>query len=314
MQPQGVTAPPDDAPGVESAPSRPGRAEMRPKLRLALACAALTPPLVIVAAWAFGQGQTDWRYKVAGLGDPFLGRPAPELTVIIGLVLTVIIAAATAATGLVRWTRHAATDLAGRLLGWSWLLLLIAWWGGYAAGGATIVAAGGPIDYRATIHWEFGAPFNHTADVSGTCRSVVGRPETVAEVRADVAGLPPIYLRNVVSGDRLPLLGSTPWEDAGDYPEGAAIFEPTKALERPSPYLEAAGVARRPISFVRAYEYQATDLADSRLSGTAHLTGTRFGDPYGGGSLRWVNLTVPNDPWPPTLELSVSWTCGASTD
>ncbi|HEX7497844.1 MAG TPA: hypothetical protein VF344_05200, partial [Candidatus Limnocylindrales bacterium] len=142
---------------------------MQSKLRLVVACAVLTPPLVYVAVWTFGQAQVDWRYKLAGLADAFLGRPAPEMSVVIGLALTAIIGVAALATGLVRWTMTAETDLAGRVLGWSWLLVLIAGWGGYVTGGATVVAAGGPIDARANMHWEFGTPLNSAADVPGTC-------------------------------------------------------------------------------------------------------------------------------------------------
>jgi hypothetical protein len=285
---------------------------MQSRLRLVVACAVLTPPLVYVAVWAFGQAQLDWRHKVAGLGDPFLGRPAPEMSVIIGLALTAILGAAALATGLVRWTMTAATDLAGRVLGWSWLLLLIAGWGGYVMGGATVVAAGGPTGYRANMHWEFGAPLNSASDVAGTCRSVVGQPETVAEVHPTLLGLPGISLRDVVSGKPVPLVGSAPWTDAGIYPEGSAVFEPSNVPERPRPYLVGAGAPSQPISFVRAYNYQVTKINDSHLSGTAYLTGTRFNDPYGGGSLHWVDLTIPSDPWPPTYELTVSWTCQAS--
>ncbi len=147
---------------------------MQSKLRLVVVCAILAPPLVCVAVWAFGQAQVDWRYKIAGLADPFLGRPAPETSVIIGLGLTTIIGVAAFAAGLVRWTMNSAKGLDGRVLGWSWLLLLIAGWGGYVTGGATIVAGGGPVDYSANMHWEFGAPLSSAADVPGTCRSVCG--------------------------------------------------------------------------------------------------------------------------------------------
>jgi hypothetical protein len=293
----------------------PWRSGMQSKLRLVVACAVLTPPLVYVAVWAFGQAQVDWRYKVAGLADAFLGRPAPEMSVIIGFALTAIIGVAALATGLVRWTMTAATDLAGRVLGWSWLLLLIAGWGGYVTGGAIVVAAGGAIDYRANTHWEFGTPLNSAADVPGTCRSVVGQPETVAEVHLAVLGLPDIYLRDVVSGTPVPLVRSALWTyHLGDYPEGSAVFEPPNVPERPRPYLAAGGVHWQPISFVRAYNYWVTKINDSHLSGTAYLTGIRFNDPYGGGdSLYWVDLTIPNDPWPPTYELTVSWACQASS-
>ncbi len=285
---------------------------MQSKLRLVVACAVLTPPLVYVAVWAFGQAQVDWRYKLAGLSDAFLGRPAPEMSVIIGLALTVIIGVAALVTGLVRRRRHRPTDLAGRVLGWSWLLLLIAGWGGYVTGGATVVAAGGPIDARANMHWEFGTPLNSSADVPGTCRSVLGQAETVAEVQPDVLGLPGIHLRNVVSGKPESRVGSAPGAVAGFYPEGSAVFAPPNIPERPQPYLVQAGAPPSPLPFVNAYNYRVTTINDSHLSGTAYLTGTRFSQPYV-SSEHWVDLTIPNDPWPPTYDLTVTWTCQASS-
>ena len=275
-------------------------------------CGVLTPPLAYVAVWTFGQAQVDWRYKLAGLADVFMGRPAPEMSVIIGFALTAIIGVAALATGLVRWTMTAATDLAGRVLGWSWLLLLIAGWGGYVTGGATVVAAGGPIDAHANMHWEFGTPLNSAADVSGTCRSVLGQPETVAEVQPDVLGLPGIHLRNVESGEPESRVGSTLGEVAGFYPERSAVFEPPNVPERLKPYLVQAGAPPSPLPFVNAYDYRVTTINDSHLSGTAYLTGTRFDHPYV-SSEHWVDLTIPNDPWPPTYELTVTWTCQASS-
>ena len=60
---------------------------------------------------------------------------------------------------------------------------------------------------------------------------------------------------------------------------------------------------------MRAYDcFQVTRLTGSGLSGVAQLTGVRFKDLTG----IWTNLTIPDDPWPETYELTISWTCEMS--
>jgi hypothetical protein len=55
------------------------------------------------------------------------------------------------------------------------------------------------------------------------------------------------------------------------------------------------------------YDYLVTKVTESGLSGVAELTAVRWQDSWP----NWVNLTIPNDPWPPTYSLTVSWTCQA---
>lgn len=43
------------------------------------------------AIWAFNIGVLDWRYQLAGLADPFLGRPSPGATVLVGGLLSGIV-------------------------------------------------------------------------------------------------------------------------------------------------------------------------------------------------------------------------------
>ena len=89
---------------------------------------------------------------------------------------------------------------------------------------------------------------------------------------------------------------------------------PPNVPEGPAPYLEVTspdGTGRPdpPLTFLLAYDYRVLEFTESGLSGTARIQGTRFADPYGGSELEFVNLEIPNDPWPPTFELTMRWTC-----
>ena len=44
--------------------------------------------LLGIAAWAYRAGAEDQRYQLAGTADPFLGHPAPVVSVIAGIVLS----------------------------------------------------------------------------------------------------------------------------------------------------------------------------------------------------------------------------------
>jgi hypothetical protein len=67
------------------------------------------------------------------------------------------------------------------------------------------------------------------------------------------------------------------------------------------------------VGFLGAYDYRVVDVEESGMSGAVQVEGTRFPEPFGGGtgpgSVRWVNLEIPNDPWPPTLPIRIEWTC-----
>ena len=68
-----------------------------------------------------------------------------------------------------------------------------------------------------------------------------------------------------------------------------------------------------PIGFLEAYRYQAVEFAENGMTGRVDVEGTRFVVPFddatGPGTSRWVNLEIPNDPWPPTIKVGIEWTC-----
>lgn len=270
---------------------------------------ALILVLVGIAVWAYGRGSEDWRYQLAGLADPFLGRPSPGSGVAVNVVISAIVGGLTllgrAVLRRVRSSSARSRD-AGR---WRWWWLLVAGWAGYVAGGAVVIAGGGSIDVRGSMHLEFGAPLGSVVDVPATCRPVVGDPEMLAEVSATANGLPRITLRDITTGRvREPVAYL-----ANDGVPGNG-FEPPNVPDRPAPYIlstspDGSTQAELPITFVEAYDYHVTGLVESGLSGVADLTGMRWKDPFGAVSLHWVNLAIANDPWPETYELRVSWTC-----
>lgn len=279
-------------------------------LHVALPAVCLLPFLAMAASTAYGTARVDWRYQVAGMADPFLGRPAPLVSIVIGLVVSLGVSAIAAA---LHRSLGPSPDLArGRpLVVASWVVLLVAGWGGYAAGAASVLAAGGPADLTATLRWQFGAPLNSVGETSGICRTVVGRRDMLAGIEADYLGLPVIHLRDPVTEKKVPTAfvpAQERWTPAGQ----RVAFEPVGVPVRPRPYLMAGGDAQKPISFLQAYSWRASRVVETGLTGTADLTGTRWADPYGGGSLYWVDLVMSNDPWPPTFTLSVTWTCSAS--
>ena len=58
---------------------------------------------------------------------------------------------------------------------------------------------------------------------------------------------------------------------------------------------------------------------EAGMSGVAQVTGERFTGlnwydaPINSGFRRgWVNLTVPNDPWPAAYDLTINWTCSVA--
>jgi hypothetical protein len=281
------------------------------RLRFILVSGALSLVLLGVAVVWYRAGAEDWRYQLAGLADPFLGRPAPAWSVFVGIVLSALVGALILiARAVVRRTRPAPTRTGGGLR-WHWWWLLIAGWGGYVVGSAVVLAGGGPVDYRGGMHVEFSAPLGSVVDVPATCRSVVGKPGLVAQVVPAVDGFVALDLRHVATG--------TAWVRASltnDRVPGND-FEPSNVPDRPAPYLlyefeDGSTEAQPPISFLRAYDYGVARLTESGLSGVADLTGGRFRDPYGRAMIRWENLTIPNDPWPETYRLTVSWTCNVS--
>ncbi len=267
-----------------------------------------------IGAFAFHQATIDMRYQLAGLADPFLGRPAPGWSMGIGAVLTL----AGALVILVYSARRRpdeSPNSGGRPSPWRWSLVFVAGWVAYSVGAATVAAGSGSPTYGGTVRLAFGPPLSSTVDVPVSCRPVVGDPDSVAVVNPRANGVPMLDLRNVATGETYtwaapaPALASQP-----DQPRPS--FEPPNVPERPAPYLEytapdGATLAEPPLSFLGVYDYRVMELTETGLSGSARIQGTRFADPYGGSGLTYVNLEIPNDPWPPTFELTMRWTCVA---
>jgi len=277
------------------------------RLRSILVACALPLVLLGIAVTTYVQGAEDWRYKLADLKeDPLYLRGMPELSVIVGIVLSALVGALALITrAVVRRSRPSPTRTGGGLR-WHWWWLLIAWWGGYVAGSAVMIAGGGPVVYRGSMHVEFSAPLGSVADVPATCRSVVGQPDLVAQVIPGVDGFVELHLRSAATGR------GQAWTPLTNDRVRGNDFEPPNVPVRPLPYASDRGVngpiPRPPISFVRAYDYRPTQVTESGPSGVAQLTGVRFTDHIG----IWTNLTIPDDPWPETYELTVSWTCEVS--
>lgn len=67
--------------------------------------------------------------------------------------------------------------------------------------------------------------------------------------------------------------------------------------------------AHPPIGFLQAYDFQVARSVESGSSGLVTMEGVRFKDPFGSADVRWVNLVIPDDPWPETFVFTIDWTC-----
>jgi hypothetical protein len=175
----------------------------RGKIQLGPVDVVIVVACLVIAYVAFGQATTDFRYQVSGLADPFLGRPTPVVTIVIGLVLTAV------AVGLLfgvpsyrRLSRPASDAAAGGVpLRWGWLL--VAGWVAYAVGAGTVLGGSGSPTLGGTVHAEFGTPLDSNTDVPVACRLVAGEPQVVAIVTPAAQGLPVLDLRNPATGAAL---------------------------------------------------------------------------------------------------------------
>lgn len=265
-----------------------------------------------LATWSFRHGLVDWRFEMAGLADPFLGRPSPGTSVIVGLALTGLV--------MLGWRLAQRAMRRGQTTGldrdrwprWIAMVPIFAVWGGYALGASVVIAGGGSTEYRATMQLEFDSPLGMTASVPATCRSVVGEPGRIAEITPEADGLYRIDLRSAAGAG---------WAPASTGPR--AFLLSNRALindftipgvpDRPAPYLvvtldDGSTRAEAPNSFLQVYDAEVTNVVDSGLSGVARMTGTRIRDRFGGNP-RWVNLVIADDPWPETFGLTIRWTC-----
>ena len=266
----------------------------------------------VIVLWAFPRAIEDWQFQLAGKADPFLGRPAPGVTILLGVVASIVV------LGVVVAMRHSGRQ--GVIRTW-WILPLIAGWVAYGSGAALTLAGGGQVAYAGTLQYELGAPVAHSATVPAVCRTPVGKPTALAEVRPTigssspaVGGLPMLALRDAATG-ALGRSGASAVPIASGLGDGSVIapYEIPSLPDRPRPYLETRGDgatrSEPPIGFLAAYDYAITSLDDRGLSGVANIVATRWEDPYDGGGLRWVNLRIPDDPWPDSFELTIAWSC-----
>ena len=277
-----------------------------------------------VALAAYRQAITDWHYELAGLADPFLGRPAPGWTVGLGAIASILLAMAWLAVRAVARRIDArpgepgsksgdlpGTQPWGRPIRWWWILA--AAWGAYAVGGVATVLAGGPVDHPATMRFTIGAPTSTTFDVPATCRSAPGKPLIVAEVIPDAAGLPIVGLRNAATGERdtrVDAVGhpiGVTLELTGDRGEGGAFVVPGLPARVPM-YGLSMGIdgplAGPETTFMRAYYYRAEEVDDRGSAGTLRAAAARTRLQF-----QVVDDLIPDDPWPETYDLGIAWTC-----
>lgn len=255
-----------------------------------------------LALWSGTAAVTDYRYELAGLADPFLGRPAPGLSIFVGVILSLAFAVAML---LVRhfWRSREGDRSA---LGWQWLLVPVVAWAGYCGGAATVIAGGGPVEHPGTLSLDFG-PIASTVQVNVICRSVVGQPASTSELHH--AGVT-IFLRNVATGDADFRGVNVQWLSPDLYKD----MVPEAARARPvivKQWLDSKGVVigEHDVGFFQTYSWLVSDLSDSGLRGgfTLHLS---RGTPVDSSWERFLNVTVADDPWPQELDMKVTWACG----
>lgn len=263
-----------------------------------------------LAWWAFPRAIEDWRFQLAGLANPWLGRPAPGATIILGLIVSAL-AIVIALDG--RRRGHVVPSIL--------LAPLAAGWLAYAAGTGVILASGGQQDYPGQMDYTFSGAIDHAETLDATCRTPVGERTVLAVVEPDVrskvavGGLPIINLRHPATGERI---------DGGDFQrfemnerDGTVLppFSIPSLGDRPLPYMEVIigpdQIEREPpIGMMDAYDYVLESVEDAGMSGSAVLRATRW-EVLDGGEVGWVNLRIPDDPWPESFTLSVAWSCAA---
>jgi len=307
---------------------------MRNRLAALVVGLAATIVLSVLAIWAYRQAITDWRYDLAGLGDPFLGRPAPGFTIVVAafvaLVYSVIALTLRAIARRVvrrRAARRAiASEPAATPLGTGMVIRRSRWWwpigaaiGGYLAGGVLTIAAGGPVEHPGTMRLVFPAPIAGTIDVAVRCRSASGQPGVIAEVIPEAAGLPMVSLRNPATGVADGRVAPRGWVHLPYLRPSEDDYVLPNVPERPPVYLlnrapsvssggrqvQDAAIIAVPIMFMGAYTYRTQDIEESTAAGRITASAVRTVDPYG----LVLNELVPNDPWPDRYGLGVEWTC-----
>jgi hypothetical protein len=271
----------------------------------------------VIVAVAVPRAVEDWSYQLAGLADPFLGRPAPGVTIIIGGIVSAVLLV----VGLIR--ARPRRWAIGSIFAWPVLLF----WAAYGAAAAATVAGGGQSTYAGTLVYDFRPAIDHEATVPATCHTPVGKPSVLSDVRpstddptAAVGGLPMLWLRHEATGGRA-RTGEMAEPIRLALGDGRTLppYPVPGTSDRPRPYLEVTmgdgtDVTEAPIDFLQAYAYRIAAIDDRGLSGTATLQAERWPDPYDpNGGLRWVDLVIEDDPWPISFQVSVAWTCGQAS-
>lgn len=307
---------------------------MRSNLAALVAGLASLVVLSVLAIWAYRQAIVDWRYDLAGLGDPFLGRPAPWFTVIVvtfvALVYSVIALTLRAVARRALRGRRARRDFSSESVatprGTGGVVRRPRWWwpigaaiGGYLAGSVLTVAAGGPVEHPGTLRFVFPEPIAGIVDIDARCRSGSGQPDVIAEVIPQAAGIPMVSLRNPATGVADGRVAPPGWIHLPYVRPTADEYVLPNVPERPPVYLlnrapsvssggrqvQDAAIMAVPITFMGAYRYSSEDIEESIAAGRITASAVRTVDPYG----LVLNELVPDDPWPDRYELGIEWTC-----
>jgi hypothetical protein len=266
---------------------------------------------VLLAWWAFPRAVEDWRFQLAGLASWFFGRPDPAATIFLGVVAsTIIIHIASVAH------RRGSARIPSALL-----VPLAVGWLAYGLGAGLTAVSGGQTTHRGRLQYTFSDPLQHVVSIPATCRTPVGQASLLAVVEPTVGGpvaiggLPVIRLRHDATGA---------WVAGGPELERFEIDERDSTLltgfsipslaHRPLPYMVVTAgpdepAQEPPIAFLDAYDLVIASSTGGGFEGEAIVSATRWLDVVEGGEVHWVNLTIPDDPWPPSFELSVAWAC-----
>lgn len=260
---------------------------------------------IALAVWAFPRAIEDWRFQLAGMANALFGRPDPVGSIVLGLVVTGL-AVVVAIDGRRR----------GHAIARHILTPLVVGWLAYAAGTGLVLASGGQAAYPGSLEYTFSEGIDHTETLAAVCRSPVGQRTLLADVdpdvlqRTSVRGLPVMSLRHPATGapfgpdvERFELFDGT-------------ILQPfaiPSLAARPEPYMEVIvgpdeGERQPPIGVMDAYDFALESIDDAGMTGSAVVSAKRW-HAVEGGEVRWVDLAIPDDPWPETFSLAIAWKC-----
>lgn len=300
------------AEGSQIAPGTPGGVKDRAGAVLGgvVAMVVLTP----IALWTFQRGMGDIQYQLADLKEDPLYLRGPGFTVAAGVVVTILVCVLAVVRSAVARRATPAQPPTADAIPWHWWWLLIAGWGGYLLGGAVAFAAGGPVLRPGTMQLELGAPLGRTIEIPATCTTVPGKPTVITSVAGDGNGLPYLRIADAVTGEPVawPTPGGASIEGVQGSPGRPDVAIPglpdrppmySLSLGAPTPMQSGLYVLEHPVSFFRAYYYRPIGTDLSAGGGTARFEASRTYMPM------VVDALIPNDPWPASFPLTVSWRC-----